>query len=825
MKDVEQSCDTIQSLTVNGSEDVGVTVFEQEACTSVEAMGNVYTSSSTTLVDSRIQNLTEYFSRPRCIQSAVWPTTTGAVYTVPISAFSLFNTLFPNLTSRMEGVYGYRFTLVFTVQVAAHPFHAGLLAACFQYGNSGQPNVFKRFNYSWSCTNIPHVRMDLSESTMVQLKVPFSSYLDYLTVDYGNMNEEYGNFSLVSILPTYNVSGTNSPRYTVYVHIEDLELFGSTSEAVTTVTLQSGTISGPEISTPYSGNSVLSKSLKTIATSIPKLDSVPRPLSSILSAGASLAKSFGYSMPNTSDPISRMFPAEQVAETNVDLVSPCTVLAPFSTTSVPISSSISNANVDEMAFEFILSQWGQLNRNSIVPSMTTGTVAYGCAITPSALWYREPTLPTAGGNFAMPTVGGATANSFFPTHIFNLAKNFRFWRGGFVFRITFAKTKFHVGRVLLAYEPTFSYWSPGSASVAARVGALSGGVPQPFVYSKIFDFKDGNVVEFEVPYTCAKQHCSWYENIGTFTMSIMNPLDGPTTVPAVAPYLVEVKAMPDFELNNVRTPLYPVANPTTATIKLQSGGITVASPPSAGVEVFGERVRSVKTLICIPSVCPPNAITASTTSFLSIYPWFYTNMPSLATPNNVAPAPESFSFGATMSKCYQWARGSTNLHVYYYSDGSTANPRGLLSTLTYHPNTFGNNTDGIPDVTGGSSSANPRVTTIGGAPLHVNIPLSIPQAKISTALFDGANWSLQSPTLGARLYPSNSYAVPLATPVLTERAGVGSFYTRYATRAAGDDAVLGMYMGPPLLYLPGNGIAAADYDATGGSWLGNTTLT
>jgi hypothetical protein len=102
---------------------------------------------------------------------------------------------------------------------------------------------------------------------------------------------------------------------------------------------------------------------------------------------------------------------------------------------------------------------------------------------------------------------------------------FRYWRGGIKFRFTFAKTKFHGGRVMVAFVPA-TYDTATNAVLSNPVPApeTTGGLVQPFQQSAIFDLKDSNTFEFHVPYISARPWLSTFGTVGGVTMLVMDRL-------------------------------------------------------------------------------------------------------------------------------------------------------------------------------------------------------------------------------------------------------------------------------------------------------------
>lgn len=164
LRDELNVCSEIDSLGVNGHEETGVTSFVQEACAAVSAPDGSYAVMEK---NADLQNLNSYFSRPVSLNRSTISSNRSVLYLKEVTHLS---TIFPRFSDRVLGAYGMRYTMVFTLQVAATPFHQGVLAMTFQYGDAALNNVVGSIA---RCTNLPHVRLDLSSETMVQLRVPF----------------------------------------------------------------------------------------------------------------------------------------------------------------------------------------------------------------------------------------------------------------------------------------------------------------------------------------------------------------------------------------------------------------------------------------------------------------------------------------------------------------------------------------------------------------------------------------------------------------------------------------------------------------------------
>lgn len=816
MRDDTGVCDTITSLSINGQPDsTGVTTFLQEACESVDVLGKFHVPSKVVAPQTEFQDLKEYFRRPRMIGNGVLPTATRSRnFATVVTTDVLFSSYFVNGYSRLAGVDGVRFRLVYTLQIAATPFHQGILALNWQYAFAGSASY--RSETSQSSTALPHVRLDLSVDTMVQLAIPFVAPYEYLDLSVGTT--AFGTIALNTIAAIPTVASISAPSYKLYVHLEELELCGANAQATTTVALQAGRklkpIDEEQEDEAYPMSSALvsaSKTFKWIAKGIPALSSLAGPPAWVLGKAAGVARYFGYSKPQIMDPIVRVVKAGSAAEANTDLASATVVVGPMASNNLKVDPTFSGTDVDEMSLSYVLGQYSQINYGAITTSNTASQVIYASYVSPSAYWFRAGSSAPYCNVTAPVIAQNATTNAFYPSNLFFFSSMFRYWKGGVKFRFTFSKTKFHGGRVMAAFIPyrTLVSDGPSDAYGIAPAPEALGGNTQPFGYSAVFDLRDGNVFEFEVPYVNSVPYVSFFKNIGSVTLSIIDPLQAPTTVSSSINFIVEVKAMSDFELAVPVGPRYPgvqVNNP--ATVRLQSGRMLSTISANTDELCVGEHINSVKQLIMMPKWSSCGNIAASEVRSTVLAPWFYHRNQLLGTPAPVVPWPsETLSMAANIALCYAYVRGGTDYHVY-----CTGGPGDVMACVS-HARGDANNNVGLlwtPSNTPGASL--PRVYTSSLAEgLHVRLPAYQRVVRYFADVVNGTAWS---PTFGNAeadaAFPMTDVS-PLVVGRLTVTNPSATGRTVILARCAADDAMLGQYIGPPFLGLLSGG-SGTSYD-------------
>lgn len=114
-----------------------MTSFVQESCERVDVLPLVSHANLIPAPKPLTQDLLAYFARPRQISSGAIPTTKSNFFNAFPTAQIIVANWFPNGFNRLLGTFGFRATIVYTLQVNATPFHTGLLAMSAQYGVKG----------------------------------------------------------------------------------------------------------------------------------------------------------------------------------------------------------------------------------------------------------------------------------------------------------------------------------------------------------------------------------------------------------------------------------------------------------------------------------------------------------------------------------------------------------------------------------------------------------------------------------------------------------------------------------------------------------------
>lgn len=788
----------------------------QEASTCAAANANAVQIGTYIPVEPDIQNLTKYFARPIALTNGDLPLgSTTRFYSKAYTTDTIVSQ-FPNGLNRLAGVYGFRATLVFSLQLAATPFHQGVIAMSWQYGETDNTKTYIRSANTPMCTNLPHVRLDLSVDTMVQLRVPFLSVLEYAFLNISNTGAQvppYGILALNSILPTNAVAGMSPPRYQLYVHLEDLEFFGANPLSSGVIIFQAGKKLSPiteefeKESHPFSSATMaLSRSVHWISKGVPMLSSIGGPTSWFLSKAAGAIRSFGFSKPNVVEPVMRMWRTSNITEHNVDVPSSTTVVGPFAGNTLRVSPTFAATDVDEMALSYVLSGYNQICRFNLDVADAASTLMWAALVSPSSMWFRvSATKPYC--NTIPPSVATPSSNCFLPSSLFYFGQMFRFWKGSLKFRFTFSKAKLHGGRVIVNYAPfvnvldDVTYLAPGTTASGSVTDYGSNG-PNPFGYSAIFNLRDGNVFEFDVPYVSPLPFTPFLSNTGVISMHVVDALQAASVISTNIGVLVEVKAGDDFEFANTRTALYPPH--ALGTPIFQSGRVLSNTTADVSEMTIGESVMSLKQLISIPKVTTVG-LNPGRGQF-TVPPWFYQPRPSVLTPAPTTHLTESFGFGGMVASCYAFVRGGTDFHIYTAQDSANGVVVSVRELSAFQARTSTAQQPGQQPF-----SNNPLVLNTQGS-LHVRLPayqhlVRYFSSVLNSVVNTGVSWGYNG--IKAPNIPFDNYGFPsIYYATIVAVASNNGFLTRNAA----DDAAAGGFLGPPPLLLLSTNTAATLYD-------------
>lgn len=767
-----------------------------------------------------VSSITKFLERPVLVNAGNIGAAPGPLWSYAYQSTASFRNQFgANNWDRLKGAVGIRATLVFTVNVTSSAFNQGILALAFQHGIDSTSNNHARHLYFPFVTNLPHVKINLASTTMAQLEVPYVSQFEYVPIETANFTSMLGGVvSLTNLTGSRVVAGQDVPRYTVYVNMKDIELIGAVPYDTTTVVLQSGidhkrhtaaraitrasnTVRGAsEISREAHEYGLISGVLADVAdvanviSHTPGLSAIGGTVDWFAEFASQTAKSLGFSKPLDETLIQRMTRQSYGLDGQVDVPSNGFALSAFQGNKVNVGPDLGMNDEDEMQLDYILTKFQYIYHGTFSNTNAVGDTIYGCPVCPTAFWFRDHTLGASAPltNKPLKTANTATENAFLPSTLCYVSDSFRLWRGSFTYRISFAKTKLHGGRVQITFIPYVA--NPainGPISGNTIIPAVSGTGPVASGYSYIFDLRDADEFEFEVPYISNVPYTSTYRSIGDISLTVVAPLKVNSSVPSTVDFMVEVAAHKGFELA-VPAPSLMAGVPGlgTTNITYQSGLSLAPAADDMSQQVIGERFTSVKQLIMMPDYFPVDV--ANATIFdMNFEPWFKANAPALAGPmSTTAVALWYASRSSRFAHLFAFARGST-MAIVQKEVGATR----VASLLKFKGQVGGANTTTFASFYDKALNYYSSVVVADTLEsFRAKVPLYGPFARypvvFSDSLFGGDSVAPATTVW-------NSAAGPNQVPQLTVRNSSGVSTRLFIGRAAADDATLSRFIGPP----------------------------
>lgn len=582
-------CDVVDGVGVpQNNEMAGYTNYLNDACDQVSIRSDHYSRPTEMYTDvSNVTKISDYFARPIVWQSGVWAAASAPVFRILLDNTTIQGKLYN--FSRVKGAYGWRGTLVFRLQIVATPFMAGLCRMAFNpFGKT-----YDRGNHISGVSQLPGVELDITDQTSCVLRIPFIHEKNFFTV----ASLVPGAMETLGYLVGYPLTGPTlaagvaPPNYTLWFSLEDLELVGvAPAEYVGQSGMPSkkSASAREEMAVPGNFSNVLAAGSNLMAfagSKIPFLSSISGQAAWALRQAANLAASFGWSRPIVVKTVGKVIRTNNVYQNNSDGPDTSWNMGLFSDNSVSCMPGFAGSNIDEMAFDYIKATYAIINKSSLTTTDARGAYKLIVDLCPYALFFQA-----AGKNVKIGDAGVNPGLAIYPSPLFALANCFRYWRGGLRFRIKMAKTKFHTGRVVVGY----ALRNPAAISTQLFVPQDFSNLQYPSV---VWDLREGNSIEFDVPFISPLSYHDVTQSIGTLFMAVLEPLAGPSTVATTAPFVVEVMGLPDFELSMPKEILLPPA-PVDSNYFAQSG-LSVNEVPECLTSslCIGEHIRSAKQMV------------------------------------------------------------------------------------------------------------------------------------------------------------------------------------------------------------------------------------
>lgn len=529
-------------------------------------------------------SLAKFLSRPTLIDQRVWATSDLAGYlATTIEPWHLFlsNAV---ITRKLTNYAFLRAKLCIKVVINATPFHFGLMRVAYEpnvnAANTGdrrsmiRTNTVSNASYVIPLSQLPGVWLHPADDSGGELTVPFFRHNNWLKLNLAAPAKTMGAlyYYIAAPLALASATGTSSLTIDTFAWMEDIELCASTAE----LTLQAKDEYDGVVSAPASAISKVAGRL----TDIPVIGKFARATQIGASAVASIASLFGFTnTPVITDIPARLpVPGPAIASSEIGAQIQKLTLDPKQELSVDPTLHGVPAD-DEMSIAHIAQRPSALAIDAWSTTDAVGTVLFNANVSPSLFEFVEI------DDAALVT----QSRRVYHTPMSYVGMMFTHWRGDIVFDFEVICTKFHKGRLKIAWDPL------GSGGAAA--------LPENTVYTTVLDIGKNNKATFRVPYhqafawlrTRGISRENWtygnslpvndqFDN-GLFVVSVLTPLMSPVS-PQTINFLVTVRAAENLEFANLRSCLgESSSSPPPSFFALQAKDTVEVD---AGEEVFGD---------------------------------------------------------------------------------------------------------------------------------------------------------------------------------------------------------------------------------------------
>nr|ULF99875.1 MAG: hypothetical protein 2 [Cripavirus sp.] len=562
--------------------------------------------------EERQHTITDFLSRPIIVQTGLWSstdTTETQLYTANFPEVLISNAMYQE---KLRGFVGLRATLVVKVQVNSQPFQQGRLMLQYYPYAQYMPNRVDLVNSTLQGrSGCPRTDLDLSVGTEVEIRIPYVSPHVYYNLITGQ-----GSFGAIYLV-VYSqlrdqISGTGSVEYTVWAHLEDVDvqyptganIFTGSAPNYLTIAQKMATgkftdqdlqrlyknsthkkkpskiyaQGGLELkqlkdnASPSAGIGQISEGLSTLSR-IPVLGNMFTKPAWISAAASNIFKMLGYSKPTLQGLPCETKLRAQTRMANFDGADASHKLALSSSNEIETKSGLAGTSADEMDLSHILSIPNFWDRFTWSTSLPTNSILWDNFVTP----------------FKVKPYSATVLDRFRCTHMGYVANSHTYWRGSIVYTFKFVKTQFHSGRLRISFIP-FYYNT-----------TISTGVPDISKTQKIIvDLRTSTEVSFTVPYISSRPwmysirpESAWlgtndelmYNAVtGIVRVEVLNQLVAANNVFQSIDTIVEVNGGPDLTF----------AGPTAPSYLPYSGDFTVeetAKIEKEHVEEYDNKIR------------------------------------------------------------------------------------------------------------------------------------------------------------------------------------------------------------------------------------------
>jgi hypothetical protein len=482
-------------------------------------------------------DLQSFLKRPVRIYTGSWSTSSGAGDEFTLYPWQLFlNTL--AIKNKLQNYTYLRGNLHVKVMMNASPFYYGAMLVNYTPMESFHQRTLERTNnlYFIPESQKPGVFIYPQENVGAELSLPFYYHKNFLDISSNSDVQNFGTLKGIRYTPLRSANGASGvgATYQIYAWMDDVVLAGPTTKLV----LQS--------KDEY-GNGPVSGPASTLARLAGLLKSVPLigPYATATEVGAravsGIAQIFGFTNVPVIDPAAPIMaqPTPQLASAQIGHVVQKMTIDPKNELTVD-NGAVGFSNADELAIESFCTRQSYLTKTTWTTTSLANADLFTTSVNPAMM--------------DVFTDVKSTRIAFTPMGL--CSRMFRHWRGDIIFTFRVVSSKYHKGRLQVAFDPAVN----PPVQAASDLG--------PLVQNVIYDLGQAQEeFEFRVPYSAAT---SWLrrnntvgprwatngtlitstsEDNGLLTLRVLTPLTAPVSTSSVD-ILISVRGAENIEFSN-----------------------------------------------------------------------------------------------------------------------------------------------------------------------------------------------------------------------------------------------------------------------------------
>lgn len=544
-------------------DDSGTTCFTESA----SVKHNPH-SSSFPFTDYMVRDdkLADFFAKPVLIGAVTWAT--SAVANTNLLDFSVKGLLSGvPYADKLKGFGMFRAKFHVRIELNANPFQQGLLLLHYIPNQvervAGDPGFLSRTNGSIQAkVQHPSCYIFASDKS-IEFDIPYIS--PSLYYDVVNNTYDWGNVKLDVMLPlATGVGGPTDVELTAFGYFSECEFVAPIApQSSSRVTVRKN--EAVESEKPVSSGLLSVSKAATDLANIPFLSSIAAPAAFVARHLAELTSYFGFSKPRLDSQL--MFMTSQPGRlmntsTGGDQSHPLGIVSDMG---VDTLTTHSLTGMDEMSLAFLAK----------VPHYY-GSVDWTTSQAPDTTLVWEVLHPSILGIASSVSGGGKTMNYKQGGPIWYLSNFFRHWRGSMRMNVKIAKTVYHTGKIVVAYQPGDKPVQPSNATSV-------------FCLRNIIDISEQDEFTIEFPYLVWR---TWLETginlvggnrcMGGLRISVLNRLRCPQTASSTVKLFITFTFGDDFMFNAPCSTFDPFSGANNyvqpIVVSPQSGSVVFSQP-------------------------------------------------------------------------------------------------------------------------------------------------------------------------------------------------------------------------------------------------------